>query len=100
MKVNSTLADLDFDIGVIRRSGSDLIIDSDAGSTIPTQIVVTPEDARATIRKIFFSGTFWSFLLALPFAGRGKAKVAGESEGAVSASWDSRRKQRGINKPW
>ncbi len=97
MKVNSTLADIDFDVGELRRSNGNLIIDSDANSTIPTQIVVTPADARATIRKFLFSSNVWKFLLTLPFAGRGTSDNRSLN---VTANWESRRSKRGVNKPW
>lgn len=95
MKVISPLADIDFGIGRISRNGENLVIESTAESTMETQIVVTPKDARATLRKILASGATWRFLFALPFARDNRSNRSVDSD-----EWNDRRRGTGLNKPW
>lgn len=95
MKVISPLADIDFGIGKISRNGENLVIESTADSTMDTQIVVTPKDARATLRKIVTSGATWRFLVALPFARNKRSNRSVHSD-----EWNNRRSDTGLNKPW
>lgn len=94
MRVVSPLADIEFGIGRISRSGRDLLIESSADSTLETRVVVSPRDALRSIAALAASPKAWLFLLSLPFAGSG-------GDGAVEGDgWAERRQRTGINKPW
>lgn len=94
MRVVSSLADIDFAIGRIARSGADLIIESSADSTIATKVTITPHDARRSIKALLTSPSVWGFVATLPFAG-GRAATAASTD-----SWEERRHRIGLNKPW
>ena len=94
MRVTSSLADIDFQLGQISRQGNNLVVSSGPGSTIETQIHMSPQDARDTLRRVLFSGTAWLFLLGLLWPGPRTAQVGDEEK------WRNRRQATGVNKPW
>lgn len=95
MRVVSELADIEFQVGVISRSGDALVIDSAPDSSLPSRIQIGPREALATLKRLATSGSAWGFLLRLPFAllreGRGQAD---------DRAWRERRAGTGLNKPW
>ena len=93
MRVISSLADIEFAIGRIGRSGPDLVIESSPDSTIATKVTVTPRDALRSIAALVTSPSTWSFLLALPFASRRNPVPRHDG-------WEERRRRVGLNKPW
>ena len=95
MKVTSSLADIDFQVGSITRQGQDLVVSSGPGSTIDTQIRISPGDAKATLGRVMFNGAVWGFLLSLIRPGRGQSQAENESQ-----AWEVRRRSTGVNKPW
>ncbi len=95
MKVISALADIEFGVGRLDRRGDALVVFSDEKSTMATEIIVSPEDARATLGRVLFSWTAWRFFLLLPF--RRTKKRAGDTD---RDAWQNRRGSTGLNKPW
>ena len=95
MRVVSELADIEFQVGAISRSGDELIIESAADSTLSSRIVIQPREALATLLRLASSAAAWGFLLRLPFA----LLRAGQGEGDERA-WRERRERIGLNKPW
>jgi hypothetical protein len=93
MRVISSLADIDFNVGTIRRENGNLVVESSADSTIATTVTITPRDAASAVKRLLLSGATWRFLLSLPFGG-------GRSGGGSEDRWAERRKRIGINKPW
>ena len=94
MRVTSPLADIDFQVGEISRQGDSLVVSSGPGSTIDTQIHVSPADARASLGRILLSGAAWAFLLGLLVPAR-RTRASGSDE-----KWRARRQGTGVNKPW
>lgn len=95
MRVVSELADIEFQVGAISRSGDELIIESAADSTLSSRIVIQPREALATLLRLASSAAAWGFLLRLPFA----LLRTGQGEGDERA-WRERRERTGLNKPW
>jgi hypothetical protein len=94
MRVVSSLADIDFAIGRIARTGRDLVIESSDDSTIATKVTVTPADALRSIGALLTSPSVWLFLVTLPFAAF-RRQATGASD-----AWQERRRRTGLNKPW
>ena len=94
MRVTSSLADIDFNFGRIRREGGNLIVESSPDSTLATTVTITPRDARAAVKALLSSVATWRFVARLPFAGGGSGGAT-ENE-----RWAARRHSTGINKPW
>lgn len=93
MRVVSSLADIDFNVGAIRREGNNLVIESSADSTLETTVTITPRDARQALKRLLGAGAMWGFLPAILFGGGGKTD-------APEDHWAERRKRTGLNKPW
>jgi len=115
MRVKSDLADLQIELGGIRREGDELVVDSAPESSIDARIRVDASEACGILGKILRSGAVWGFLLRLPFARRIKAArsrrkrvpAAPGTNAEASASvardnpaWRARRASTGLNKPW
>jgi len=96
MRVVSSLADIDFNVGRIVRQGRNLLIESGADSTIETRVTMTPRDAVKSLGALLSSPSVWLFALSLPFAAFGGG---GKPEGGAGA-WEARRRRTGLNKPW
>lgn len=94
MRVISSLADIDFHVGRVRREGGNLIVESSPDSTLSTTVSITPRDALKAVKAFLVSGATWTFLASLPFGGGGKNSGSGEDR------WAERRQRIGINKPW
>lgn len=94
MRVVSSLADIDFDIGHIARDGRDLVINSSEDSTIATKVTVTPQDAMRSIGALLTSLSVWRFLVSLPLAPFLRAASQ------TGKAWEERRQRTGLNKPW
>ncbi|MES2045116.1 MAG: hypothetical protein V4475_14685 [Pseudomonadota bacterium] len=94
MRVVSSLADIDFGVGRIGRSGRNLVIESSADSTIATKVTVSPRDALRSLGALVASPSAWWFVLSLPVAAfRGRKPETGDA-------WVQRRASTGLNKPW
>ncbi|WP_034160953.1 hypothetical protein [Sphingomonas sp. ERG5] len=94
MRVVSSLADIDFGVGRIGRSGRNLVIESSADSTIATKVTVTPRDALRSLGALLRSPSAWWFVLLLPVA------VLGGPNRKTGDAWVQRRAGVGLNKPW
>lgn len=94
MRVISSLADIDFNVGRVRREGGNLIVESSPDSTLATTVTITPRDALKAVKAFLVSGATWAFLASLPFGGGSKDNGSGEER------WAERRQRIGINKPW
>jgi hypothetical protein len=94
MRVISSLADIDFGVGRVVRSGRNLVIESSADSTIATKVTVTPRDALRSLGALLASPSAWGFILSLPIAG------LGGSTPDTGDGWTERRRRVGLNKPW
>ena len=94
MRVVSELADIEFQVGAISRSGDALVIDSAPGSSLASRIQIGPREALATLKRLAASAA-WGFLLRLPFA------LFRERRGETAdRAWQARRQRIGLNKPW
>ncbi len=105
MRVKSDLADLEIELGPIRRDGDELVVESAPGSSIGARIRVDAAEARSMLAKVLSSGAVWSFLLRLPFAwraerGGGKAPEEQADGTRDNPAWRARRESTGLNKPW
>lgn len=95
MRVVSSLADIDFHVGAVRRKGASLVVESSTDSTLATTVTITPGDARHALKRLLGSGAVWGFLPSLLFGGGG-----GDGQSVPTDQWAERRRQTGINKPW
>lgn len=115
MRVKSDLADLQIELGPIRRDGAELVVESAPQSSIDARIRVDATEARGILGRMLKSGAVWSFLLRLPFARlrpaanpsreRGHPALAEGRDAFVPISsdnpaWRARRASTGLNKPW
>lgn len=66
MRVRSQLADVDLEVGRIRREGNVLIVHSAEGSGIPTQVDIHPRDAVQVLKAVLRSPGALAFILLLP----------------------------------
>lgn len=98
MRVKSSLADIDFRVGEITREGDYLFVHSAPGSTLETQIQISPQDARDTLWQLVTHAAVWSFLPKMLFAGRAESNELTES--SSNKAWQERRRRTGLNKPW
>ncbi|ABQ68057.1 hypothetical protein [Rhizorhabdus wittichii] len=94
MRVTSSLADIDFEVGELRVEAGELVVESGAASTIATTVRLDPAEGRRILGLLIFSGATWRFLASMLFAGR---KASGAS---ASSAWEERRQRTGLNKPW
>lgn len=87
MRVTSQLADVDLEIGQIRREGNVLIVRSAEGVGIPTQVDIHPRDALQILKAVLRSPGALTFMLMLPIL-----------------YWRTRKEQRptagDMNNPW
>lgn len=95
MRVVSSLADIDFAVGEIRREDGALIVTSSEDSTLETVVTITAQDACSTLWRFIKSPSTWLFVASLPFAGR-----SGQRGSSTGDAWDERRAKTGLNKPW
>ena len=95
MRVVSELADIEFQVGAISRSGDALVIDSAPGSSLASRIQIEPREALATLKRLAASAAAWGFLLRLPLAFFRERR--GET---ADRAWQERRERIGLNKPW
>jgi hypothetical protein len=95
MRVKSSLADIDFRVGEVTHDGDYLFVHSAPGSTLETQIQISPQDARDTLWQLLTHAAVWSFLPKLLFARRGGSASSNRDE-----AWQERRRTVGLNKPW
>ena len=115
MRVKSDLADLQIELGAIRRHGQELVVDSAPGSSIDARIRVSASEARSILGRIVRSAAVWAFLIRLPFSRLFKTadtrrkpgpEIPGEGGDAFApvtrdnAAWRARRESTGLNKPW
>ena len=63
MRVRSQLADVDLEVGRIRREDTVLIVSSAEGIGIPTQVDIHPRDAVQILKAVLCSPGALSFLL-------------------------------------
>ena len=66
MRVTSQLADVDLEVGSIRRDGNVLIVRSAEGIGIPTRVDIHPRDALRILKAVLRSPGALTFLLLLP----------------------------------
>ena len=119
MRVKSDLADLQIELGSIRRDGPELVVESAPESSIDARIRVNAAEARGILARMLRSGAVWGFLLRLPFArlrrardtaregGRPALREGGDAFAPQSngntgdnPAWRARRGSVGLNKPW
>lgn len=93
MRVTSPLADLDFEVGRIRRVGPDLRIESRPDASLPTAVSLERAEARALVLRLLTSPAVWAFGLSLLLPG-------GRAAAPVDDVWHQRRSATGLNKPW
>ncbi|HNP35930.1 MAG TPA: hypothetical protein PKK10_08765 [Woeseiaceae bacterium] len=84
MRVNSKLAQIDFQFGKVAREGNLLLIKSDANSTMKSSVYVSPEDVVEFLKRFFVSPSAILFVLGLPWffyrwrkSGRKQTSAAG-----------------------
>lgn len=66
MRVTSQLADVDLEVGSIRRDGNVLIVKSAEGIGIPTRVDIRPRDAVQILKAVLRSPGALAFILLLP----------------------------------
>jgi len=97
MKVRSPLADMDVGIGSVSRAGNDLILKSQADSSVDTEITVSASEVLRTIWLVLSSLAGLVFVLGLPFfwlrERLGLGDATRDTRGATARPAD-------INKPW
>jgi hypothetical protein len=94
MKVRSPLADMDIEIGEVRRSKNQLILRSAPGSSLDATIIVSAGEALRIAGRILASGAGLLFVLGLPFFWlRERLGVGGSQAAPTERPVD-------INKPW
>lgn len=67
MRVISPLADLDLEIGTMRREGNLLVVRSAPGVGIDTEVYVHPRDVWKMLKAVVCSRGALAFALFLPF---------------------------------
>ena len=97
MKVNSPLANIDFGIGEVRRSGNDLVLKSRPGGPMDVEIRVSAGEVLRTIGQILAAPSGLLFVLGLPFFWLRQRFGRGEADGAAAGT---RPAAIDINKPW
>ena len=115
MRVKSDLADLQIELGDIRRDGDALVVESAPESSLDTRIRVDASEARSILGRMLRSGAVWAFLIRLPFARLRRARRADRKGGRPAPRegtdsfvpgsrdnpvWRARREGTGLNKPW
>ena len=129
MRVKSDLADMQIELGGIRRHGDELVVESAPESSIDARIRVDASEARSILGRLLRSGAVWGFLIRLPFSrlsrsGRARGSVRGEARASGTPrregrpalheggeafaprrspdnpAWRERRERTGLNKPW
>ena len=115
MRVKSDLADLQIELGSIRRDGDELVVESAPESSLDASIRVDATEARNILGRMLRSGAVWGFLLRLPLSrperamrtSRERGRPALQESGDAGASrspdnpvWRARRESTGLNKPW
>lgn len=67
MRVNSKLADINFQFGEVRRDGSLLVIASHPDSKMKSTVYVSPQDVIEFLKRFLISPGAILFLLGLPY---------------------------------
>lgn len=67
MKVVSKLANVDFQIGRVRREGNGIVIFSDPEKSMPSKVHVMPDDVLRMLRAMFASPSSLLFILLFPY---------------------------------
>lgn len=67
MKVQSKLADVDFQFGEFEYKKDHLIIHSAATQAMKTRVYVSPDDIVSAIGKMLRKPMVWLYLMAFPF---------------------------------
>lgn len=94
MHVQSSLADIDFVIGEMRRDGDNLVLTSDPSSSLQATVQMKPSDAARMLKAFLKSPSAIGYALSLPFLwirGDGAAKAL---EGGQKHPFDE------LNRPW
>lgn len=94
MKVQSPLADMDIRIGAVRRAGNDLLLQSDAASSLQATIRVSAREAVGILGRILGSAGGLAFVLGLPYFWL-RQRLGGASDAPAVAA-----PRVDINKPW
>jgi len=97
MKVTSALANMDVQIGTVRREGHDLILGSAPGSSIDAVIRLSAREVVRILALVLGSRAGLIFVLGLPFFWL-RQRLAGEQSATATALGADERTN--INKPW
>ena len=89
MRVTSQLADVDLEVGDIRREGSVLIVRSAEGSGIPTQVDIHPRDAVQILKAVLRSPGALTFMLMLPVLYWRTRKQANSPADNINNPWSN-----------
>ncbi|MCA8896704.1 MAG: hypothetical protein KDA48_15715 [Amphiplicatus sp.] len=94
MRVQSSLADIDFVIGEMRREGDNLILTSDPSSSLEATVRMKPSDAARMLKAFFKSPTAIGYALSLPFLWLGGKSETKSAAAAPKHPFDE------LNRPW
>jgi len=97
MKVRSPLADMDVGIGSVSRAGNDLILRSQADSSVDTEITVSASEVLRTIWLVLSSLAGLVFVLGLPFFWLRERLGLGDATRDIRPATA---RPADINKPW
>lgn len=94
MRVKSPLADIDFGIGGMKRSGDRLVFTSDESSSLEATVFLDAGDAAKLIGAFFKSPSAIGFALSLPFLW-----LKGGNKGSDTVETGAHPFNR-LNRPW
>ncbi len=87
MKVISKLANLDFEVGTIRREGNRLVITSAEGKGIPTVVHMAPKDALSMLKAAFSNTSALGFIFLFPLYYYRASKEKTETKANINNPW-------------
>lgn len=67
MRVNSKLAQIDFQFGRVAREGNLLVIDSHANSKMQSKVYISPQDVVEYLKRLLLNPSAILFFLGLPY---------------------------------
>ncbi len=88
MKVVSQLANLDFQVGDIRREGNRLVVTSAEGKGIPTTVYIRPSDTLQVVKAVFRSASALGYVLLFPLYWYRDRHVKVEEKGNINNPWN------------
>jgi hypothetical protein len=96
VKVVSKLADIEFQVGTVRREGNELVVANPPGHGIATQVYVRPSDVLEVLKAVLLSRAGLVFVLAFPlFWWRARKESRNSTSNRAGPGGNA-----SLNKPW